>query len=143
MICCCLRIQISFSTIPCNPITTRNFTYNNKCVLNEPNDNPDYKGGDYTELFAVSKPVSYALITIDASDPSIHLPCYFCIAYYNTSIRKFELQDTLIVNHGKEKTKSLKGIWESKFYSSSSNLDVYDIGSILGKLLFLMRYLQY
>jgi hypothetical protein len=149
IICCCSRTQITLGNIPCNPIKTQNFTYNNKCILNEHHDNPEYKGGDYSERFVVWNQVSYALIAIDTSSSSVHdghLPCYFCIGYYNTSLRKFDLQDTLIVDHDKEKTKSLNGIWESKFdsgSSSSSNLDVYDIGSISGKLLFLMRHLQY
>ena len=144
IIFCCSRTQINIANVPCNPIKTRNVTYNNKCILNEHHDNPDYKGGDYTELLVVWKQISYALITIDTSDPSTHeghWPCYFCIAYYNTSLRRYELQDTLVVDHYK-KTKSVKGIWESKFDSSSSssaNLDVYDIGSISGKLLFLMK----
>ena len=108
-VCLCIIRAIASDKRLCNGSSkmNNNSTYNvsveDKCVLCV--DKPCNKGGDYDEFFQTSSKDQFAKSFISISTISKQPICYFCVSYYNASLNKFVLDDTVFIMYNNKSDK--------------------------------------
>ena len=101
-VCFCIVEAITSDNRLCNRSnkmihnSTHNVSVEDKCVLCL-DTKSCYKGGDYEEFFQTSVTHNFAISYIAIPKMSKQSICYFCISHYNSSLNKFDLDDTVFL----------------------------------------------